>query len=51
MTKFAIETAIRSGDYEGVQQHFRGYINEEFTNDGLNLLNYYFAIVVMSHQD
>ena len=38
MTKFDIETAIRSGDYEGVQQHFRGHINEEFTNDGLNLL-------------
>ena len=43
MTKFAIETAIRSGDYEGVQQHFRGYINEEFTNDRLNILELLFC--------
>lgn len=43
MTKFDIETAIRSGDYEGVQQHFRGFINEEFTNDGLNLLELLFC--------
>lgn len=43
MTKFDIETAIRSGDYEGIQQHFRGHINEEFTNDGLNLLELLFC--------
>ena len=43
MTKFDIETAICSGDYEGVRQHFRDHINEEFTNDGLNLLELLFC--------
>ena len=42
MTKNDIETVIRNGDYEGVQRHFRGHINEEFTNDGLNLLELLF---------